>query len=487
MNKTILSGNSRLRALPLVMGVSAVCLTAGAQTNRENAAPKNVLFIAVDDLRPELGCYGHPLVQTPVLDQLASSGAMFTRAYCNIAVCGASRASLMSGVRPGTARFVGHDCYLDQHLPGTVSLPMHFRNNGYRTISLGKVFHHQNDSKGSWEVNWRPPIEKGTSWRDYALPENRKLDMGEKSRGMPYENADVPDDAYFDGKTALMAIEELKKSKDDKRPFFLAVGFLKPHLPFNAPKKYWDLYPDEAIRLPDHMQKPLNAPDVAMHAFGELRAYAGIPEKGPVPDDMALKLIQGYYACVSYTDHQIGRVLKALEESGMAENTIVVVWGDHGWHLGEHGLWCKHCNFEKVLRVPLIIRAPGHKTGVVSNRLVELVDLYPTLCDLTGLLKPFHLQGTSLIPLLNGQNPPWKEAVFARWVRGETIITENHSYTAWFRNNSNLPDARMLYDYRSDPGENVNISELPASAPVLQQLHGKLTDHLAGREQLQLP
>jgi iduronate 2-sulfatase len=472
----------QLTTIAALAGFASLAITSGAQTK-----PMNVLFIAVDDLRPELGCYGHPVIQSPHIDQLAKSGAVFTRAYCNIAVCGASRASLMSGVRPGVKRFVGHDCYLDQHLPGTVSLPMHFRNNGYRTVSLGKIFHHQNDSKGSWDVNWRPKSDNGSSWRDYLLPENLALDQSDRSRGMPYEKADVPDEAYFDGKIALKAIEEMKIAAAGNKPFFLAVGFLKPHLPFNAPAKYWDLYNEKDIRLPGNMGKPENAPDVSMHSFGELRAYADIPPTGPVPDSVALKLIHGYYACVSSTDAQIGKLLEALEEAGLAENTLVVLWGDHGFHLAEKGLWCKHCNYEKVLRVPLIVRAPGYKKGVRSEHLTELVDVYPTLCDLAGLEKPFQLQGNSLVPLLNGENPSWKDAVYCRWVKGETIVTKDRTYTAWFNQPDDSPFARMMYNYTSDPEETVNISEVPGNSSEVKELHQKLIRHLEERERLVLP
>lgn len=472
----------RIPTLATLAGIAAMFATTSAQTR-----PMNVLFIAVDDLRPELGCFGHPVVKSPHIDRLAATGAAFTRAYCNIAVCGASRASIMSGVRPGVKRFVGHDCYLDQHLPGAVSLPMHFRNNGYRTISLGKVFHHQNDSKGSWDVNWRPRSDNGSSWRDYLLPENLALDVSDNGRGMPYEKADVPDEAYFDGKIALKAIDEMRLAASGNKPFFLAVGFLKPHLPFNAPSRYWDLYNQEDIHLPENREKPAGAPDVSMHTFGELRAYAAIPPSGQVPDSLALKMIHGYYACVSYTDAQIGKLLEELERLGISENTMVVLWGDHGYHLAEKGLWCKHCNYEKVLRVPLIIRAPGYKKGVVSGHLTELVDVYPTLCDLAGLVKPFQLQGNSLVPLLNGENPSWKDAVYARWVKGETIITRDRTYTAWLNDPSDPPFARMMYNYANDREETVNVSELSGYSSEVKDLHNKLIRHLQERERVVLP
>lgn len=452
-----------------------------------NAQKKNVLFIAVDDLRPELNCYGHKVIKSPNIDKLAGTGVKFTRAYCNIPVSGASRASLLSGIRPNRNRFVNFDCYLDQDVPGATSLPLHFKNNGYQTVSLSKVFHHHaKDHIYSWDVNWGPPPESGSNYLDYHLPANQVLTK-DGGRALPYEKADLPDDMYLDGKTAAKAIKELSRLKNDGKPFFLAVGFIRPHLPFNAPKKYWDMYSEKDIKLAANPYRPKDAPDAAMHAFGELRSYASIPKTGPVPDSTALKMIHGYYASVSFVDAQIGRVLDELERLGLAGNTIVVLWGDHGWHLGEHGLWCKHCNFEKVLHTPLIVRAPGHKGGVNAEQLVEYVDIFPTLCDLTGTNKPFQLQGNSLVPLLDGGNPVWKDAVFARWIKGETMITKNHVYTEWFDDKTSQPTARMLYDHTVDPDENVNVSEHPANQQLVKSMHDRLLKHIETRDILVIP
>lgn len=447
----------------------------------------NVLFIAVDDLRPELAIYGKTQIQSPNIDKLAESGLMFTRSYCNIPVCGASRASILSGIRPNRHRFLNYDCWLDKDVPGVVTLPMHFKNNGYTTVSLSKVFHHQTDGSGSWDKVWMPKSEVCKSWRDYVTNENIQLDASGKTRGNPYEKADVSDEAYNDGKTARQAIHELESFKKGNQPFFLAVGFLKPHLPFNAPSKYWDLYPDNEIKLADNPFKPKNAPDQAMHTFGELRAYNQIPKTGPVPDSVAYKLVHGYYACVSYTDAQIGKVLQALDDLGLAENTIVVLWGDHGWNLGDHGLWCKHCNFETALHTPLLIKAPGKKMGQKTDALVEFVDVYPTLCDLAGLSKPFHLQGSSLVPLLENPNQQWKEAIYSRWIKGETIVTKNNTYTEWFNDKTGEKTARMLYNLNTDPHENENISEKAENAVLVNQLSEKLKKHIEKRDKLIIP
>lgn len=447
----------------------------------------NVLFIAVDDLRPELACYGQSHIKSPNIDKLAESGLTFNRAYCNIPVCGASRASILSGIRPNRHRFLNYDCWQDKDVPGLVSLPMHFKNNGYTTVSLGKVYHHATDGAGSWNKLWSPPQKQGTSWRDYVNEENIKLDTGDRTRGNPFEKADVPDEAYKDGKIAKQAIEELNIFKENNEPFFLAVGFLKPHLPFNAPSKYWDMYNAGEIKLPGNMQKPENAPDECMHTFGELRAYNNIPEEGDVSKSIALKMIHGYYACVSYTDAQIGKILTELEKLGLAENTIVILWGDHGWHLGEHNLWCKHCNFEKVLHTPLIVKAPGKKKNIQSNALVEYVDVYPSLCDLAGLEKPFHLQGRSFVSLAEDPNQPWKEEVYCRWIKGETVVTMSHTYTEWFDDKTGEVTARMLYDLDKDPEETINISEKKENSKLVKRLSEKLRKHISERDGLIIP
>ena len=455
-----------------------------------NAQQKpNVLFIAVDDLRPELGCYGQPHIKSPNIDKLAESGLLFNRSYCNIPVCGASRASILSGIRPNRHRFLQFDCRLDEDVPGMVSLPMHFKNNGYHTVSLGKIFHHQNDGKGSWsETPWFPQGEwKG--WQAYVEPESDELIQPGKYgiSGPSFESPKGPDHIYPDGMIAEEAMQQLQKFKSENQPFFLAVGFLKPHLPFNAPQKYWDMYDFDEINLPEYMQKPENAPDESMHNFGELRNYADVPGQGPMEEEFMRKLIHGYYACVSYTDAQIGKVLDELERLEMAENTIVILWGDHGWHLGEHGLWCKHCNFEKVLHTPLILRAPGKKQNVKTDALVEYVDVYPSLCELAGLSKPFHLQGKSFVPLADNPELPWKDEVYSRWIRGETIVTPTHTYTEWIGDNNGVAYSNMLYDLDADPEETVDVSGMPENTALVKMLSEKLHQHIAERDTLNIP
>lgn len=440
---------------------------------KEESQPPNILFIAVDDLRPELGCYGHPVVKSPNLDRLASEGAMFTRAYCNVPVCGASRASLLTGSRPTRNRFLHYYTRIDLERGEVPTLHEHFKNNGYYTITNGKVVHHAlTDAVDGWNEKWTAKTLSG--WRDYVVPEN--IELNRSQRGVPYEMADVPDTSYRDGKIASKAISDLERMKDSAKPFFLACGFLKPHLPFNAPKKYWDLYDERMIRLPDNDHAPANAPPQAMHNWGELRAYYGIPGEGPLTDSAARKLIHGYYACVSYTDAQIGRILEALEDLGLKDNTIVIVWGDHGWNLREHGLWCKHCNFNTSLNAPVIVSAPGKPRGVKIDEITEFVDIYPTLCDLAGIEKPEHLEGTSFTHLLDDPEGNSDGIAICKWFDGVTLIREDYFYTEWSDDQDSIY-ARMLYDHRVDPDENVNRAGSPEHRDLIAEFSRLIREH----------
>jgi len=454
-----------------VMGLGTASLIAPAclfttQKDRASEGKANILFLVVDDLRPQLNCYGHKQMISPNIDRLASDGVTFLRSYCQVPVCGASRASLLTGVRPRRNRFIGYSARADKDLPGALVLPKHFKNNGYHTISNGKVFHHKTDCADSWsEEPWRP---QGT-WRNYLLEENKRLaEKNPAQAGPAYEAADVPDNAYFDGMIADKAISDLRRHKEMDKPFFIALGFLKPHLPFNAPKKYWDLYKRENIDLADNPFRPKGAPDAALHNWGELRAYEGIPKKGRLSDELARTLIHGYYACVSYTDAQIGRVLDELGRLGLRDNTIVLLWGDHGWNLGEHGLWCKHCNFETSLHSPLIVTAPGIEGAKKTNALTEYLDIYPSLCELCNLALPAHLQGKSFVPLMKSANLPGKRAVFSRFKDGDSVKTDRYRYTEWRGKNGKVY-ARMLYDHYVDPFENVNISERPENKELVEK------------------
>ena len=456
-----------LKLMPL-LGLLIIVASCNREAGKQQGFEiPNILFIAVDDLRPELGCYGVGHIHSPNIDRLAAEGTRFDRSYCNIPVCGASRASLMTGLRPARNRFLTYYTRADEDAPGITTLPQHFRNHGYQTISNGKIFHHDNDATESWDEIWNP-ASNGKSWRDYAVQENIDADTSDRHRGPPFERAVLNDTIYKDGKTAEKVIRDLQMLKQIGQPFFLTAGFMKPHLPFNAPDKYWELY-DGKVRLPDNNYPPENAPPESIHSFGELRAYGGIPEKGPVSDEMALDLIQGYYACVIYTDAQIGKILKELERLELDKSTIVILWGDHGWNLREHGLWCKHCNYETSLHTPLILKVPGSKQVKSSVEIVEFVDIYPTLCELAGLELPDHLQGNSFKDLLYDGEAVSDGVAVCQWYKGITTIKENYFYTEWV-DESDTPFARMLYDHARDPDENVNISEQNQNEAVIVQM-----------------
>ncbi len=446
-------------------------LTAGLFSCQSNELPEkpNVLFIAVDDLRPELNCYGQPQIHSPNIDALAAEGLLFQQAYCNIPVCGASRASLMTGLRPTINRFITYFTWADKDAPGIKTLPTLFRENGYHTISNGKIFHNQFDSKESWDENWRPGMS--TSWRDYQILDNIILDTlsGRDRRGPAWECFDGPDSIYFDGRIALKSIRDLQKLKSMDKPFFLATGFLKPHLPFNATKKYWDMYDPAKISVPENDTLPLGLPYQLISNWGELRAYDAIPAEGPVSDSAARKLIHGYYACVSYTDAQIGMLLDELKALDLERSTIVILWGDHGWNLNEHGLWCKHCNFNTSLRTTLMLKVPGKTKGKQTDALVEFIDIYPTLAELCNLPLPGHLEGKSLVPLVKDPDADFKDFTISKWYAGLTIQTREYAYTEW----STMADSligSMLYDHRTDRAENFNLAGLPEYQSLVDSL-----------------
>ena len=428
----------------------------------------NVLFIIVDDLRPQLCCYGQKQMITPNIDRIASEGVVFSKSYCQVPVCGASRASLFTGLRPTRDRFVHFHTYAEKDAPNAVTLGEHFKKNGYHTIANGKVFHHHDDSTQSWS---EPHFEPDGHWRDYQLPEN--VELQKIKSGPAYECIDADDSIYKDGKTTDKTIKDLKRLSKSGKPFFVAAGLRKPHLPFNAPKKYWDMYPLEKINLANNRFRSKDAPDAAFHNWGELRGYFGIPKKEEMPDDMARKLIQGYYACTSYIDAQIGRLLDTLEELKIKDNTAIVLLGDHGWNLGEHTLWAKHCNFNTSIRSTLIFSAPGMQKNKTSDSLAEFIDIFPTLCDLAGLNKPDQLHGKSLVPILKNPKAKVKDAVFSRYLRGESIRTERYLYTAWLNKKGEIY-SRMLYDHKTDSNENVNISEKPENAKIVSELSKRL-------------
>ena len=427
-------------------------------------AKPNILFIAIDDLRPELGCFGGKEVRSPHIDKLAARGTTFTRAYCQVAVCGASRASLMTGLRPTWKRFLKYDTFAEKDAPDAMTLPGELRKNGYHCISNGKIFHHKNDTaKRSWsEDPWKPDMG-GASFID---PKSKSMIGGRKKRGPVLENPKVSDSAYPDGQIADKTILDLKRMKKKGEPFFLACGFIKPHLPFYAPKKYWDLYDRASLELADNLERPKDAPS-ALRGSGEIHSYHDRGMKYN-SEEWHRSCLHGYYACVSYVDAQIGKVMKTLDDLDLRKNTIIVLWGDHGWHLGEHNFWGKHNVMHLSTRSPLIVSAPGFKSGQACERLVEFVDLYPTLMDLTGLKSVNEgLEGTSFKPLFGNPRLKWKSAAFSKFGPAESLITHQFNYAEFD------DGQKMLFDLKKDPDENVNLAASPEHKKTLNRL-GKM-------------
>lgn len=478
--------------LLFVAGISVFASFAHA----EMPAPKrpNILFIAVDDLRPELGCYGASHIHSPNIDRIAKAGVVFNRAYCQQAVCSPSRASLMTGTRPDTTKVWDLKTHFRKALPDVVTLGQHFKQHDYFVQGIGKIYHGSLHDAPTWSVPWQSP-EAAT----YALPENLKFNprqtvdspvdkrkkpkYGLNIRGPAFESADVPDETFADGKIADLAANSLRDLSGKSEPFFLAVGFMKPHLPFVAPKKYWDLYDPAEIRLTTNNFRPKGAPKYAILAGAEMRNYRGIPN-GAIPDNLERQLRHGYYASISYADAQVGKLLDELDRLKLAENTIVILWGDHGWKLGEHAAWCKHTNTEDDTRSPLLISVPGMKhSGTTTDALVEFVDIYPTLSELAGLPLPGHLEGTSFKPLLDDPQRPWKSAAFSQYPRysggknlmGYSMRTKHHRFTLWVnRKDHSKVAATELYDHRNDPQENQNIAANPENTELVEQLTAQL-------------
>ncbi len=433
-----------------------------ANARAEPAHPPNILFIAVDDLRPALGCYGDPLAKTPHIDRLAATARVFTRAYCQQAVCGPSRASLLTGLLPDHLRVWHNRQHFRQTLPDHVTLPQFFKNRGWQALSLGKIF--SGDAREEDPVSWSSPaVLRAEDWKNYAL-----LTSKDQGKGPASEAADVPDEGYPDGKLAALAVETLSRLKQEARPFFLAVGFFKPHLPFNAPKHYWDLHDPASFDQPAQPLLVSGAPPEARHTHRELGGYEGMPKDEHLAREQARRLRHGYYACVSYVDAQIGQVLDALDQLDLAQDTIVVLWGDHGYALGEQDRWCKGTNFELDTRVPLLLRAPAlAQPGMVTEALTEYVDLYPTLVELAGYQPPAGLDGRSLAPQLNDPRSAGRDAALSQFVRpfrsgepeimGYSIRTATHRYTRWIDWSSRLLLSEEIYDYRAP--ESVQIQD----------------------------
>ena len=452
--KVFLQPFTRRDFLSTSLKASAAAFTTGLLPKLKTDATcrYNVLFIIVDDLRPLLGCYGHPEMYTPNIDRLAQRGTLFNRAYCQYPLCNASRSSILTGLRPETTRVFSNSVGFREKLPNVVTLPQHFKTSGYHTQSVGKIAHRpaMQDDTYSWSVpSWTQPSRYAAR---ASVPAWRALD--------------VEDDELRDGRTAKRAIEVLDEIQDAR--FFLAVGFRKPHLPFYAPKRYYELYESENFSLPFSSDLPINAPAINYGRSDGIGDFKDVPDEGNFSDAKTLELIRAYAASTSFTDAQVGRVLNHLDALRLTENTIVVFAGDHGYHLGEHGIWGKNNLFEVSLRSPLIISMPDQTyQGVKTDALAELVDLYPTLCDACQLPILSQLEGISMIPVIEQPTGPWKTAAFSQKDRRNSIRTDRYRYTE-------LGNKRELYDYHTDPNETVNIANLPENAELVARLSEQL-------------
>ena len=477
----------------------------------------NILFIAVDDLKPTIGSFGDTFAKTPVMDALSAEATVFLNNHTQQAICGPSRASLMTGRRPDFTKVRDLKTRMRDVNPDILTIPEHFKNNGYQTIGVGKIYDPRCVDNDRDQPSWSVPFIKehqleypklfggpalGFYQNKMIKAKIRTLRAEANSKGIkntnkyvrsiykpPTGSAEVPDEAYIDGAITSRANTILKDlSQDKSTPFFLAVGFKRPHLPFTAPKKYWDLYDKNDISLADFQKKAVNSPNIAYHSSGELRSYK-TPEIDYVvsaekllklEDSLQKELIHGYYACTSYIDAQIGRLLATLKATGLDQNTIVVIWGDHGWHLGDHSLWNKHSNFEQATRSPLIIYNPKIKKGVEVSTPTEFVDIFPTLCEAATLTVPESLDGVSLHSLVEGTAGSPKSYAVSQYKNanktGYSFRTEQYRYTVWITDKTSTDPifqkdifAEELYDYAIDPDETNNRIDAPDYATYKQR------------------
>ena len=486
--------------------VGSVAATAARPAGGSSSNP-NVLLLLVDDLKPALGCYGDRHAVSPNIDKLAARGMRFDLAYCNQAVCAPSRFTLMLGSRSSSTGLYGLGNKLRDSLPDAVTMPQHFAAHGYRTESLGKIFHVGHGNEGDPKSFSVPHFHEkvieyvdpksthgGKLTREEAYFTNQKLgQVNSLPRGAAFEGPEVKDEAYADGRVAAEAIKRLRAAKErPATPFFLAVGFARPHLPFSAPKKYWDLHDPNKLPMPVFEDLPANSPKVAHKRGGEIRNYFPVPDKGDparIPDTVKRQLIHGYYASTSYVDAQIGKVIAALDRLDLARNTIIVLWGDHGFHLGDLGIWTKHTNYEQANRIPILVVAPGvTKPGSFTGQPTESVDLFPTLAELAGLPAPAGPQpidGVSLVPVLKDPAQRVRDHAYHVYPRGgvmgRAIRTERHRLVEWKKPDAPRESAQFeLYDYREDPSETRNLAA--DRSGVVTTLSGILGRHPEARQ-----
>ena len=468
---------------------------AWAQDSR-SSQPPNVLLIIVDDLRPQLGAYGFDIMRTPNIDRLAEEGLLFRRAYAQWPVCGPSRASLLSGLRPDNTGIYSNGRRLASVDTDVVSLPMHFRNNGYRTLSVGKVYHGRDDDPDAWSEPPRNAYPNDDNWQGYGSAETHELRLRlwedalevnpnalfHQFNAGAVERADLPDSDYRDGKIADMAVEVLRENAG--QPFFAAVGFVKPHLPFAAPSRYWDLYDRAELQPTAGSARPEGTTGIP-YIYSELESYRGIPSDDELSGEQVLELIHGYFAAVSFVDAQVGKLVDELDRLDIRDKTIVALVGDHGFHLGEQGIWAKHSLFELSSHTPLIVSAPGQATaGDATDALVELIDIYPSLVELAGLDPSPRFDGDSFVPLMDDPDTTWKDAALSQYrhfmepyreIMGYSVRTDRYRFSLWWDNaRQGAAFARELYDLDVDVSESVNLANDPAHQAVVQALTNRI-------------
>ncbi|MDF1698085.1 MAG: sulfatase [Saprospiraceae bacterium] len=499
----------------------AVGTILGCKPTTSETTKLNVLFISIDDLRTSLGVYEDPIAISPNIDQLASEGITFRETFCQSAVCAPSRASLMTGIRPDSTRVWHLGDKFREINPATVTMPQYFSKFGYHTVNLGKIFHNYMPDSISWnEPDLRPARYVKKDWlkRDgETFYISEKVNQSQKIKrdsllklrpvryadgwntGPAWEAADVHDTLYYDGAQNELAKKVLSRLSKSEEPFFMGLGYFRPHLPFAVPKKYWDLYDHEKIPLAQNPEIPEGAPLLSMNSMYELRHYDGFHSIGHptssyrMSEDTVRTLRQGYYASVSYIDALIGDLVAHLKKINLYDNTIIVVWGDHGWKLGDHNSWGKMTNYNIDLRVPLIIRSPNQENrGIQTHEFAELVDIFPTLCEMTGITVPDYMQGQSLVPLMHNPNQQWKSAAFSQFHRrpkvsadgkrymGYSLNTKEYHYIEWYSwdhktgTRGQLKEIE-LYDREEDPYEKTNIALHEGMDDVKQHLSNVLS------------
>lgn len=527
--------------------VSLGLLFISSETLFGQTSKPNILFIAVDDLKPIIGAYGNGMIKTPNIDRLAKRGTVFLNNYCQQAICGPTRASIMTGMRPDMTKIWDLKAKIRDVSPDIVTLPQYLITQGYSTQGIGKVFDPRNvdeqNDKSSWSVPYHktekkyyvPELGEPAAGR-YQLKETKamieKVITEALAKGMTKaeanaeanlkvrptsENLNVPDNAYNDGANILQSKDILKKLSKKGQPFFFAVGIAKPHLPFVAPKKYWDLYKTSEMPLAAFQEQSTNPIAPAYHNAGEIRAYTDMPadlaktkQKDfgyTISTAKQQELIHAYYAAISYTDALVGDLLNTLDSLGLSKNTIVVLWGDHGWHLGDHNLWCKHSNFEEATRAPLIISAPGMVPNSTKSY-TEHVDVFPTLCDLAGVPIPSTLQGKSLKPVMQNPSVAVKKYATSQYPRsgvdeesgrtgfveanvmGYSIRDEQYRFTIWMKNGfrSTKKYAQKdeigieLYDYKADPLETKNVASEKKYSSVTVKMKTDMLNYFKTQE-----